>query len=202
MTPTLAPRRLAVGLVCAALLSACSSDGSGSNPVGWLDQEDEETGVGFALPPPVTGPEESRRPGRTTAVASRSYGARSGELTLSVQLLSTPEDQAALDREVPAHRAASVVVEQLRAAGDYRTQVLSNDRVDELAQPTYDVRMVVTSTEEEALWSMRTRAFDEFVLVTQVVAFVEDGDRSDLEEQVATAFDRLNGTVVLPPSLE
>lgn len=193
-------------VLAATSLAGCGDDDSagGSNgaPMGWIDREDEPTGVVFSLPPPISGPEDARRPGRTTAVATRSYGSRSGDLAISVQLLSTPEDPDALRRELPPRSVPRQVLDRIRTDGDYDGEVLSNEPVEGLAEPAYDARLRVTSDEEEAFWWMRTRALDEVVVVTQVVAFSDDtgtkAERADLETQGETAFDRLNRTVEVP----
>jgi hypothetical protein len=204
MKPT-APRLRALPLVLACLtilLAGCSGDGgSGGDgpeaPMGWLAKEDEETGIGFALPPPATGPEERQRPGLTTPVHSRDYVSQAGELTLSVQFLSTPDRPEALADEVRPDRVPYLVIDQMEAAGATEAQVVSNERVEGSAEPTYDARLEFASGEEEAVWSMRTRALDDVVMVTQAVAIVED-DREQVESQVQLALDRLNGTVDLP----
>lgn len=201
--------RAALAVGCAmGLLAGCSADGdadggSRSAPMGWIEREDEATGVRFALPPPISGPEDTRRPGRTTAVASRSYGSRTGDLRLSVQFLSTPEDPEALSRELPPRRVPSQVLDQIRTEGDFEGEVLSNDRVEALDEPAYDAQLEVSSGDEEAVWWMRTRALADVVVVIQVVGFVEGEDtgssnRAALEAQGAAAFQRLNQTVAVP----
>lgn len=208
MSPTSRPRATAVAVASALLLltgcggSESSGDDAAEETLGWFPKEDEVTGIDFALPPPSSGPEEQRRPGKETAVESRGYAARAGEITLAVQFLSTPESPASLDKELPAQRMPYVVVDQIRAEGDYMVDVLSNRRVEEIDQPTYDAVLQAEGDGEEAIWVMRSRAFDDFVLVTQVVGFPEGETDAELERRVRTAFDRLNGTVRIPDSLE
>lgn len=183
--------------------SASSSAGNDATDAtfGWIPQEDEATGVDFSLPVPITGPTEQRRPGAGTAVASRAYAGQAGELTLSVRFLSTPDSPESLVEEVPAQRMPYRVIDQIRAEGDYQVDVISNQRVDGTEQPTYDARLRASSEEEDAAWAMRTRAFDEFVLVTQVVGFPEGEVSPAFEQQVQTAFERLNATVEIPASV-
>lgn len=188
------------------LLTGCGSGSSGDDSkntnMGWFPKEDVETGVDFALPPPASGPEEQRRPGKDTAVASRSYAAPAGEITLSVQFLSTPESPESLAEELPAQRMPFVVIDRIRSEGDYAVDVLSNERVEGFEQPTYDARLQASSADEEAVWAMRTRAFDDFVLVTQVVGFPDGEVSPELEQRVVTALARLNDTVTIPDSLQ
>lgn len=200
-------RATALALSSALLLvTGCGSESSANDPanvtLGWVPKDDEQTGVGFALPAPVTGPEAQRRPGEETAVASRAYAARAGELTLSLQFLSTPESPGSLAEELPVQRMPYVVIDQIRAQGGYEVDVLSNERADDLQQPTYDARLRASSGEEDAVWAMRSRAFEDFVLVTQVVGFPADGISPEFEQRIETAFERLNDTIVIPDSLE
>jgi hypothetical protein len=205
MTATLRVRATVPAVVAALLLlTGCGSDDNGDSAtvgMGWIPKEDEPTGVDFALPAPAAGPQEQRRQGRRTSVDSRSYAGRAGELTLSVQFLSTPESPQSLDQELPVDRMPQVVTDQLAEEGDYEVDVLSNERVDAEQRPTYDARLRVSSAEDEALWTMRTRAYDDFVLVTQVVGFSEGESGPGFQQQVATAFERLDDTVAVPESL-
>jgi hypothetical protein len=169
--------------------------------MGWIPKQDEETGIGFALPPPTAGPEERRRPGRSTEISTRAYTARAGDVSFSVQFVSTPDSPASLAREVPPQRMPLVAIDQVRAEGDYEAEVLSNERVDDLDPTTYDAQVEISSDDERAIWWMRTRDLGEVVLVTQVVVFMEGGNHGELEAQGATAFDRLNGTVEVPEEL-
>ena len=207
MTPTRHLRPLVVVLLCTGgLISGCTGGGTddgGDTPMGWVPREDGETGVDFALPPPSSGPEETRRPGTDTAVASRAYAGRAGDITISVQFLSTPESPEALTEELPPEGMPRLVLDQIEADdADYQAELVSNDRLEEADQPTYDAHLRVSSPEQEAVWRLRTRAFDEFVLVTQVVAFPEGGTDADVERRVEKAFEQLNGTIGVPPSLQ
>jgi hypothetical protein len=198
-------RALAVALLltCATALAACG-DGEGgsvdSAPIGWQTKTDA-TGVRFALPVPVTGPEETRRTGDGAVIASRSYAARAGDLTISVQVLTSPEDPGALTTQMPARRAPFTAIDQVQEQGDFEGRVLSNNRVDEAEQPTYDAHLELSSPDQKAIWWMRTRQFETFQLVTQVVAFV-DADEQPPEKEAETAFDRLNATVEVPDTVE
>lgn len=172
--------------------------------MGWIPREDEKTGVTFALPPPMAGPEEERRPGRSTAVARRAYTARAGDLAFAVQLFSTPESPGSLARELPPQRMPFVTLDQLQDGGDYEADVVSNERVQGLDHPAYDALLELSGDGEEASWWMRTHALDEVVLVTQVAVFVDSEDSEDsaeLEARGAAAFDRLNSSVDIPPDL-
>ena len=197
---------LAAAFACAcALLAGCSGDGGTSDtgtgvPMGWMEQEDEETGVGFALPPPISGPEEQERDGLSTPILARSYAASSGEVALSVQFLSTPGDPAALAREVRVDRVPYLLIDQMETEGPVEADVLSNQVVDEAEVPTYDARLQLASGQEEGVWWIRARELDDLVVVTQVVAIV-DGDRTDVEAQVAATFERFNDTIEIPASL-
>jgi hypothetical protein len=207
MNPFRRLRTLSVTLACAAsLLTGCSDDTDSSDegkglPMGWIEQEDEQTGVGFALPPPEKGADEEQREGRTTPVVSRNYTSNAGPLLLSVQFLSTPDNPAALDNEVRVDRVPYLLIDQMRTAGPVEVDVLSNQAVDEAGVPTYDARLQLTSGGEEGVWSMRSHELGEAVVVSQVVAIVE-GDREEVEAQVATAFERLNDTIDIPESAQ
>jgi hypothetical protein len=183
--------------------------------MGWVPREDEETGVDFALPPPASGPEETRREGKDTAVASRAYAGRAGDITISAQFLSTPENPGSLAKELPPEGLPRLVIEQIEAAeaaetaqggaggaADYEAELVSNDRLEEADQPTYDAHLRVSSPQQEAVWRLRTRAFDEFVLVTQVVAFPEGDADAEVERQVEMAFRQLNSTVGVPSGVQ
>jgi hypothetical protein len=198
-------RILSVALACAVtLLAGCSGDtdssGPGGVPMGWIEQEDEETGVGFALPPPEKDADEESRDGRTTPVLSRNYTSNAGPLLLSVQFLSTPDDPTALEKEVRVDRVPYLLIDQMKTAGPVEVDVLSNQVVDEAEVPTYDAHLQLSSGGEEGVWSMRSYELSEAVVVAQVVAIVE-GDREEVEAQVATAFDRLGDTIEIPDSL-
>lgn len=172
--------------------------------MGWIPKQDEETGVEFALPPPTAGPEDRRRPGRETPVATRAFTARAGDVAFSVQFVTTPKSPAALARELPLRRVPSAAIDQVQAEGDYEAQVLSNVPVEGADHPTYDARLRISSGDEEAWWWMRTRALGEVLLVTQVVVFVDGAgveERGELQARGETAFDRLNGTVEVPDEL-
>ena len=198
-------RALPVAIACAAaLLTGCSGEGDSSDdgkglPMGWIEQEDEETGVGFALPPPEKDADEEQREGRTTTVLSRNYTSNAGPLLLSVQFLSTPDNPAALDNEVRVDRVPYLLIDQMKTAGPVEVDVLSNQVVEDAELPTYDARLQLTSDGEVGVWSMRSHELGEAVVVSQVVAIVE-GDREEVEAQVATAFERLNDTIDIPES--
>ncbi len=198
-------RALPVALACAAaLLTGCSGDSDSPDdakglPMGWIEQEDEETGVGFALPPPEKGADEEEREGRTTPVVSRNYTSNAGPLLLSVQFLSTPDNPAALDNEVRVDRTPYLLIDQMKTAGPLEVDVLSNQVVEDTEVPTYDARLQLTNGGEVGVWSMRSHELGEAVVVSQVVAIVE-GDREEVEAQVATAFERLNDTIDIPES--
>lgn len=172
--------------------------------MGWIPKQDEETGVEFALPPPTAGPEDRRRSGSETSVATRAYTARAGEIAFSVQLHRTPDNPEALARELPPRRMPSLAIDQLRSGVAHEAQVVSNERVEEFDHPTYDAHVELSSADEDAIWWMRTHALDGVVLVTQVVVFVdseEDESRDELRTRGATAFERLNSTVEVPEGL-
>ena len=197
------PRAMAVAVTCAvALLTGCSGDGGTSDggselPMGWIEREDEPTGVVFAMPPPVSEPEEREREGRATPVVSRTYTANTGALLFSVQFLSTPSEPTALEDEVRVDRVPYFLIDEMELAEQVQVDVLSNQVVMDAEVPTYDARLQLTSGPEEGIWAMRSRELDGLLVVSQVVAIVE-GDREEVEAQVSTAFDRLNDTVRLP----
>lgn len=169
--------------------------------MGWIPERDEPTGVGFALPLPMTGPNERDQSGKDASVLERSYTSRAGDVTLSVEFLTTPDDPAALAGEVSVRRVPYRIVDELRSTGPVAVDVLSNRAVDGAEVPTYEARLLLTSDGEKGVWALRSRQLDDVVLVTQVVTLFE-GDQEAAEAQVGRALARLDDSLSIPETLQ
>ncbi|GAA1923972.1 hypothetical protein [Nocardioides marmoribigeumensis] len=217
MSDPLPARRalLTAGLVAVSVLAAgCSADDArpvgqapsvagspssdGTSTDAWVRGLDRPTGIGFALPEAAR-PARSTRPAQGGAeVVSREYAAAVGDVRLSVSVLTTPTQPAAVRRTVRAQYLPFLVVDTVQAQGASEAGVVSNSRLRGVGLRGYDSQLTFVQKDRRAVWFTRAVELPRTVVVAQAVAYVRPDE--DAVDRVRAQFRRLTDGLDIPTS--
>lgn len=179
-----------------SLTSLTSPTSTASTQTAWQAVTDRATGIRFELPDRAA-PRRSQRAGRSgTAVASREYAATSGDVRLSVSILTTPSRPRAVRRTVRPQYLPFLVVRTVRAQGARQAGVVGNTRLRDLPYDGFDSQLTFVQRGRRAVWFTRAVELPRAVVVAQAVAYVPVDE--DAVDRVRAEFDRLVEGLVIP----
>jgi len=221
LDPSAPPRRLLGAVALLALVAAlggCSDDSArpagqattGSAPSSssssssstpeatedWQSITDPGTGVHFELPE-ADPAEPGQRPGQGgVQVTSRRWAATSGDVRLSVNVLTTPSRPAAVRRTVRPQYLPFLVIDTVRSQGAKQAGVVSSSRLRDLPYDGFDSQLTFVQAGRRAVWFTRAVALPRAVVVAQAIAYVPVDE--DAVDRVRAEFDRLTDGLVIP----